>query len=224
MTPSSSSREQVDGEGKPKVLLARIAKRFGDVGERIKTEDQDGDLGDLIDYSKSSTGKIIFVRSRNPRDIIDIDKVIEDLNDFRKLLNTTVRTVLNCQRQNEGFSLFNGANDNGRMRVSASVPKTVRSIVNNLKVNEEVTVEKIKQKNEEFKINIIDYRLNADKAKRAASSAKATSKNPGLVGNTQEHLINLGGLLKQVQANIIELREYKSVIANWSNLVDTSPS
>jgi len=181
MTPSSSSREQVDGEGKPKVLLARIAKRFGDVGERIKTEDQDGDLGDLIDYSKSSTGKIIFVRSRNPRDIIDIDKVIEDLNDFRKLLN-------------------------------------------NLKVNEEVTVEKIKQKNEEFKINIIDYRLNADKAKRAASSAKATSKNPGLVGNTQEHLINLGGLLKQVQANIIELREYKSVIANWSNLVDTSPS
>ena len=129
MTPSSSSREQVDGEGKPKVLLARIAKRFGDVGERIKTEDQDGDLGDLIDYSKSSTGKIIFVRSRNPRDIIDIDKVIEDLNDFRKLLNTTVRTVLNCQRQNEGFSLFNGANANGRMRVSASIPKTVRSIV-----------------------------------------------------------------------------------------------
>jgi hypothetical protein len=42
---------------------------------------------------------------------------------------TTVRTVLNCQRQNEGFSLFNGANANGRMRVSASVPKTVRSIV-----------------------------------------------------------------------------------------------
>ena len=41
----------------------------------------------------------------------------------------TVRTVLNCQRQNEGFSLFNGANANGRMRVSASVPKTVRSIV-----------------------------------------------------------------------------------------------
>jgi len=41
---------------------------------------------------------------------------------------TTVRTVLNCQRQNEGFSLFNGANANGRMRVSASVPKTVRSI------------------------------------------------------------------------------------------------
>ena len=40
----------------------------------------------------------------------------------------TVRTVLNCQRQNEGFSLFNGANANGRMRVSASVPKTVRSI------------------------------------------------------------------------------------------------
>jgi len=41
---------------------------------------------------------------------------------------STVRTVLNCQRQNEGFSLFNGANANGRMRVSASVPKTVRSI------------------------------------------------------------------------------------------------
>ena len=42
--------------------------------------------------------------------------------------SSTVRTVLNCQRQNEGFSLFNGANANGRMRVSASVPKTVRSI------------------------------------------------------------------------------------------------
>ena len=41
---------------------------------------------------------------------------------------TTVRTVLNCQRQNAGFSLFSGANANDRMRVSASVPKTVRSI------------------------------------------------------------------------------------------------
>ena len=41
---------------------------------------------------------------------------------------TTVRTVLNCQQQNAGFSLFNGANANDGMRVSASVPKTVRSI------------------------------------------------------------------------------------------------
>jgi len=41
---------------------------------------------------------------------------------------TTVRTALNFQRQNAGFSLFNGTNANGRMRVSASVPKTVRSI------------------------------------------------------------------------------------------------
>ena len=48
---------------------------------------------------------------------------------FAQDVSSTVRTVLNCQRQNEGFSLFNGANANGRMRVSASVPKTVRSIV-----------------------------------------------------------------------------------------------
>jgi len=41
---------------------------------------------------------------------------------------TTVRTVLNCQQQNAGFSLFNGANANDGMRVSASVPKTVQSI------------------------------------------------------------------------------------------------
>ena len=41
---------------------------------------------------------------------------------------TTVRTVLNCYRQNAGFSLFIGANANDRMRVSASVSKTVRSI------------------------------------------------------------------------------------------------
>ena len=46
---------------------------------------------------------------------------------FGKLL-TTVRTILNRQRWNAGFSIITEANTNGGMRVSASVSKNVRSI------------------------------------------------------------------------------------------------
>ena len=44
-------------------------------------------------------------------------------------LTTTVRTILNRQRWNAGFSIITEANTNGGMRVSASVSKNVRSIV-----------------------------------------------------------------------------------------------
>jgi|GEM_PF-2185274 len=172
MTPPSSLSEQVGGRGKPKTLLDKIAKRFGDVALRIKTEDEEGDVGSLVDYSKDKTGTIVFVGSRNSRDIIDIARIIDDLNEFRRLLN-------------------------------------------DLKPN---------QGTEEVKSIMGDYSLNADNAKRAASSARTTSRNPEFADTTQNHLINLGGLLKLVQLNIIDLKKYKSVIANWSNLVDTSPS
>ena len=42
---------------------------------------------------------------------------------------TTVRTILNRQRWNAGFSIITEANTNGGMRVSASASKNVRSIV-----------------------------------------------------------------------------------------------
>jgi len=41
----------------------------------------------------------------------------------------TVRTILNRQRWNAGFSIITEANTNGGMRVSASASKNVRSIV-----------------------------------------------------------------------------------------------
>jgi len=41
---------------------------------------------------------------------------------------TTVRTILNRQWWNEGFSIITEANTNGGMRVSASASKNVRSI------------------------------------------------------------------------------------------------
>ena len=44
-------------------------------------------------------------------------------------LPATVRTILNRQRWNAGFSIITEANTNGGMRVSASVSKNVRSIV-----------------------------------------------------------------------------------------------
>jgi hypothetical protein len=40
----------------------------------------------------------------------------------------TVRTILNRQRWNAGFSIITEANTNGGMRVSASASKNVRSI------------------------------------------------------------------------------------------------
>ena len=45
-------------------------------------------------------------------------------------LNATVRTILNRQRWNAGFSIITEANTNGGMRVSASASKNVRSIDN----------------------------------------------------------------------------------------------
>jgi hypothetical protein len=44
------------------------------------------------------------------------------------VLSTTVRTILNRQRWNAGFSIITEANTNGGMRVSASASKNVRSI------------------------------------------------------------------------------------------------
>jgi len=46
-----------------------------------------------------------------------------------KILIATVRTILNRQRWNAGFSIITEANTNGGMRVSASASKNVRSIV-----------------------------------------------------------------------------------------------
>jgi len=46
----------------------------------------------------------------------------------RKPAITTVRTILNRQRWNAGFSIITEANTNGGMRVSASASKNVRSI------------------------------------------------------------------------------------------------
>jgi len=45
------------------------------------------------------------------------------------VIGTTVRTILNRQRWNAGFSIITEANTNGGMRVSASASKNVRSIV-----------------------------------------------------------------------------------------------
>ena len=45
-----------------------------------------------------------------------------------KILIATVRTILNRQRWNAGFSIITEANTNGGMRVSASASKNVRSI------------------------------------------------------------------------------------------------
>ena len=47
---------------------------------------------------------------------------------LEKFLKTTVRTILNRQRWNAGFSIITEANTNGGIRVSASVSKNVRSI------------------------------------------------------------------------------------------------
>ena len=44
------------------------------------------------------------------------------------LKESTVRTILNRQRWNAGFSIITEANTNGGMRVSASASKNVRSI------------------------------------------------------------------------------------------------
>jgi len=48
---------------------------------------------------------------------------------FVEFFISTVRTILNRQRWNAGFSIITEANTNGGMRVSASASKNVRSIV-----------------------------------------------------------------------------------------------
>jgi hypothetical protein len=176
--PSSSLRKKADGEGKSKVLLDRIAKCFGDASQCIETAKKICDVASLIDYPHGGTiGKIIFIPSRTPRDVFDIDKVLGDLSQFQDLLDA-------------------------------------------LKVNEKAT----NRKSEEARIKISDYRSNLLNAADVASGAKSLAKNPKLTRDAQASLRELDGLLRLVQANIVELKKYESVIANWSDLVDTSSS
>jgi len=61
-----------------------------------------------------------------PECVLAENLVHEELKDYR--YRTTVRTILNRQRWNAGFSIITEANTNGGMRVSASASKNVRSI------------------------------------------------------------------------------------------------
>jgi len=60
-----------------------------------------------------------------------VDQIVR-VNDQTLSINNnyapTVRTILNCQWWNAGFSIITEANTNGGMRVSASASKNVRSI------------------------------------------------------------------------------------------------
>jgi len=64
----------------------------------------------------------IFRRNSNV-DIVHVQDV-----DLSEADDPTVRTILNRQRWNAGFSIITEANTNGGMRVSASASKNVRSI------------------------------------------------------------------------------------------------
>jgi len=59
-----------------------------------------------------------------------VSNPVHNVIDLIKLTKSTVRTILNRQRWNAGFSIITEANTNGGMRVSASASKNVRSIVN----------------------------------------------------------------------------------------------
>jgi len=78
---------------------------------------------------EDNVGKSIFTNKldivSHPKDLSEFKRIIVDL------LGTTVRTILNRQRWNAGFSIITEANTNGGMRVSASASKNVRSIVGN---------------------------------------------------------------------------------------------
>ena len=83
---------------------------------------------------------------------------LDRLRENAEALIPTVRTILNRQRWNAGFSIITEANTNGGMRVSASASKNVRSIVIQEVINGRFTSQDLERESYGLQTQIYDNR------------------------------------------------------------------